>query len=64
MGTIEEISSLWNVQRYQAWIRRNTLEEREIVLSLMAADLAQLGKASGEQDMCSNVKDIEQIEGP
>lgn len=47
-GAEAEASLLCNVQTAQAWVRRNLLEEEEIVLFLTAADFALLGGASTE----------------
>lgn len=55
MGSREESSLLCIVQASQAWVRRNPLEEGEMLLFLTAADLAQLGEAFGEQDVRSRV---------
>lgn len=55
MGSREESSLLCIIQTAQAWVRRNPLEEGEMLLSLTAADLAQLGEASGEQHVHSSV---------
>lgn len=55
MGSREENSLFCIVETAQAWVRRNPLEEGEVPLFLTAADLAQLGEASGEQDMRSSV---------
>lgn len=55
MGSREESSLLYIVYTAQAWVRRNPLEERKMLLSLTAADLAQLGEPSGEQDVRSRV---------
>lgn len=37
------------------WVRRNPEEEGETLLSLTAADLAQLGEAFGESGVSSRV---------
>lgn len=42
---------LCTVNTAQAWVRRNPLEEGEMLLSLTAADLAQLGEVSGEYNI-------------
>lgn len=48
MSSRQENPLVCIVNTAQAWVRRNPLEEGEMLLSLTAADLAQLGEASGE----------------
>lgn len=48
MSSRQENPLVCIVNTARAWVRRNPLEEGEMLLSLTAADLAQLGEASGE----------------
>lgn len=71
MSSREEKCLLCIFNTAQAWVRRNPLVKGDMLLSLTAADLAQLGEASGEYDTfwrmwCEqqSVKDTEQAEDP